>query len=175
MQPLTIRLAIAALLFVAIVAGFGFWFVSQIPGNPQIPILKVNIDMPLAAAALDPTVYSVPFCELLRNPERYHRKLIRTRAIFDNGIDWASLRHDDCSAYDNLVGATGAVEPNDQLIEAHSRSQIGFVLDRLMKEKWDGPLEVDADMVGRFYVEPNGTRRFAILYELEARPTRKRW
>ncbi len=174
MQPFTLRLAIAVSLFVVVVAEFGFWYVSQIP-HPHIPIVKTSIEMPLPEAALDPMVHPVPFCELIKNSSRYNRKLIRMRAIFDNGIDWASLRHDDCSDADGLVGAVGAIEPNDKMIEASSRSQIGAVLDRLMREKWDGPLEVDADMVGRFYVRPTGERQFAILYEFEARPTRRRW
>ena len=175
MQPLTLKLAIAAFLFVVIIWAFGFWFISQMPVNPQIPVAKAEIEMPPPEAALDPTVYSVPFCELLRNSTQYNRKLIRTRAVFDNGVDWASLRHDDCPGDDHVVGAVGAVEPNDQMIEARSRRRIGIVVDRLLREKWEGPLEVDADMIGRFYVEPNGRRQFAILYEFEARPTRRRW
>ena len=175
MRPTNLRLTIAASLFVVIVAELGFWYISQIPENPQLPIVKTQIEMPPPEAALDPTIHSVPFCELIKNASQYNRKLIRTHAIFDNGIDWASLRHDDCSGDHNRVGAVGAVEANDKMIQASSRSQIGIVLDQLMREQWDGPLEVDAEMVGRFYVKPSGERQFAILYEFQARPTRRRW
>jgi hypothetical protein len=175
MHPTTLRLTIAACLFVVIVAEFGFWFISQIPENPQLPIVKIHIEMPPPEAALNPTIHAVPFCELIKNPSQYNRKLIRTRAIFANGIDWASLRHNDCSGDDNSVGAVGPVEENDKMIAASSRSQIVVVLDRLMREQWDGPLEVDADMVGRFYVKPSGERQLAILYEFQARPTGRRW
>jgi len=175
MRPSRLKFAIAASLFVVIVVEFGFWFVSQISEAPQIPIAKAAIEMPSPSAALDPTIYPIPFCELMKSPERYNRKLIRTRAIFDNGEDWSSLKHDDCPAGNGRVGVIGAVEPNDQLIEANSTSRIRSVLDRLISENWEGPFEVDADMVGRFYVQPNGSYQFAILYEFDARATRRQW
>jgi hypothetical protein len=72
--------------------------VSQIPVQPQIPAMKGSIDIPPANAPLDPNIYSVPFCELIKDPERVDGKLIRMQAIFDNGVDWAHIR-DGAIAY----------------------------------------------------------------------------
>ena len=53
---------------------------------------------------------------------------------------------------------------------------INPVIETLLRED-RGPLEVNADMVGRFYDGDKKTRghQFAILYEFNVRPTGKRW
>ena len=172
MEPSYLRTLVAVPLFVLVLTICSYWYVSQIPENPQIPSLGMSIDLPSPKASLDPNVYSIPFCYLIRNSHSYDRKLVRVRAIVDNGIDWPSLRHDGCEGEISLIGA---VEPNDRLIEAKSFSHIRVVFDRLKREKWQGPLEANADVVGRFYFSKKETSRFAIVYDFEAHPTRRQW
>lgn len=150
MRPFIIRLIIASSLFILIAAGSLTWFVSQIPEDPRIPETKGSIDIPSAKAALDPTVYPVPFCELIQNPDRYDRKLIRTRAIFVHSVDFFFLKDDACSKDDVQVAAVGPIERDDKLVESKSRHKIGAVMEKLLRES-DGPREVNANMVGRFY------------------------
>ena len=92
------------------------------------------------------------------------------RAVFVNDVDWAYLASDDCPSDNGSVRAVDALEPDDKLIASQSRDQIGPLLDRLIRE--GRPLEVDAEMVGRFYAGGKDGRghQFAILYDYAARP-----
>lgn len=152
------------------------WMVSRMQPPPQIPPNKAALELPWSKRASDTTIYEVPFCYLLKFPRIYDGKLIRTRAIFDNGIDWSSLKHEDCSDDESPISAVGAFDPGDKLIEAKSPQKISSALARLIAEGWEGPLEVDVDVVGRFYASGRGGgRQFVILHEVEAKPIRKRW
>lgn len=177
MRPFTIRLIIASSLFILIVATSLTWFVSQIPKDPRIPETKASIDIPSAKAALDPTIYPVLFCDLIQFPERYDRKLIRTRAIFVHSVDYFYLKDDTCPVDDVQVAAVGPIESDDKLVGSQSRRRIGAVLERLLRQRDGAPLEVNADMVGRFYAgdKYGRGRQFAILDEIDASPTGKRW
>jgi hypothetical protein len=43
---------------------------------------------------------TVPFCDLLRNPELYNHKLIRTSAIYRYGYEWSELYCLECETDD---------------------------------------------------------------------------
>jgi len=47
----------------------------------------------------DSTVYRVGFCDLVRNPERYDGKLVRTEAFYIQGIDTAALSGSACEEW----------------------------------------------------------------------------
>ena len=175
MEPFSLKLTIASLLFVIIVSASALWFISQIPEHPHIPAMKSRIDIPPANAALDPKIYSIPFCELIKNPERYDRKLVRMRAIFDNGVDWPHIKDDACPEDDAVVGAVGTIEANDKLVESKSPDKINPMIETLLRD--GDPLEVNVDMVGRFYAGDKKTHghQFAILYQIDVTPTGKRW
>lgn len=152
------------------------WMVSRMQPPPQIPPNKAALELPWSKRVSDTTIYEIPFCYLVKFPRIYDGKLIRTRAIFDNGIDWSSFKHEDCADYESRISAVGAYDPSDRLIEAKSPQKISLALARLMSEGWDGPLEVDVEVVGRFYAASRGNgARFVTLYEVEAKPIRKRW
>ena len=175
MGPGKFQAVIAGSLFLVIVGSSTAFLITQIPKDPFIPPAKATLELPKPEAALDPTVYSVPFCELLRDPDRYHKKLIRTQAIFVNGVDWFSIRSDQCSDQNGTVAAVGAVEANDKLIESASSDQIGPMIKELLRQDYYD-VEVHADMVGRFYAGAKTGRghEFAVLYEFTARPIGKR-
>src|SRR5687768_8178041 len=174
MSSATLKVLISCSLFILIVVSSVAWFIVQIPNDPSIPPAKGRLETLPAEAALDPTIYSVPFCDMLKDTTRYHRKLIRTSAIFVNDVDWAYIRNDACPNEDGGVRAVGALELNDMLIESKSRDQIGPIIDRLLKQD-SFFLEVNADMVGRFYAGSKTGRgnEFAILYEFNVSPTGK--
>ena len=174
MQPFTVRLIIAAWLFALITAASIRWWVRQIPDNPEIPSARASIEVRSPRDSFDPTIYSVPFCELVKNPVRYDRKLIQMQAVFVNGVDWAYIASDACPNENGTVQAVAALEPNDKLLESTSHDQIGPLLDRLIRE--DRPLEVSAAMLGRFYAGgPEGKgHKFAVVITSSARPTGRR-
>ena len=175
MSSATLKVLNSCSLYLLIVDSFDAWFIVQIPNDPSVPPAKGRLEILPAEAALDPKIYSVAFCDVLKDPSRYHRKLIRTSAIFVNDVDWAYLRNDACPNEDEGVRAVGALESNDILIESKSRDQIGPMIDRLLKQD-SFFLEVNADMVGRFYAGSKTGRgnEFAILYEFNVSPTGKR-
>jgi hypothetical protein len=174
MQPFTLRLIIAAWLFALITVASVKWWVRQIPENPEIPVSRASIEVRPARDSFDPTVYSVPFCELVKNPVLYDRKLIQMQAVVVNDVDWVYVASDACPDENGTVQAVGTVEPNDKLLESTSRDHIGPLLDRLMRA--GRPLEVSAEMLGRFYAGgPDGKgHRFAIVTTSSVRPTGRR-
>ena len=174
MQPFTFRLIIAALLVTLITGASLIWWVRQISGNPQIPAARAALEVPSSKVSFDPKIYSVPFCEVVKNPIPYDRKLVRMNAVFVNDVDWAYLASDACPDENGAVQAVDAVEPNDKLIESMSRDQIGPLLDRLFRE--GRPLEVNAEMLGRFYAGGRDGRghQFAIVTNSNARSTGRR-
>jgi hypothetical protein len=174
MQPFTLRLIIAGPLFALITAASLIWWVAQMPANPQIPAARASIEVPPSKTSFDPKVYSVSFCELVKNPVSYDRKLIRMQAVFVNDVDWAYLASDACPDENGVVQAVDAIEPDDKLIESKSRDQIGPLLDKLIRE--GRPLEVKVEMLGRFYASSRDGRghQFAIIANSNARPTGRR-
>jgi hypothetical protein len=48
----------------------------------------------LAATAHSQTI--VPFCDVLRNPEKYKGKVVRVRATYRSGFEWSYLYCLDC-------------------------------------------------------------------------------
>ena len=173
MQPFTVRLIIAASLFALITGASIRWWVRQIPENPVIPAARASIEVRPATDSFDPTIYSVSFCELVKNPVLYDRKLIQRQAVFVNGVDWAYIASDACPDENGTVQAVAALEPNDKLLASTLRDQIGPLLDRLIRA--GRPLEISAEMLGRFYASgPDKGHRFAIVITSRARPTGRR-
>jgi hypothetical protein len=173
MRPFVIRLIIASLLFSLIVTATVTWVVSQIPQNPELPPMNASLDIPSPKAALDPTVYPVSFCELIQHPDRFDRKLVQTRAIFVNDVDWAFIKDAACENEDAMIEYIGAREPNDKLIEAQRPDKIGAILKTYLREGKELP-EVNIEFVGRFYAEGKNRHRVAILREIEAKPAARK-
>jgi len=174
MYPFTSRLIKAVSLFTLIICASITWWVRQIPGNPQIPAVSFNIEVRSPKESLDPKIYSVPFCEVIKNTQLYDRKLIRMQAVFVNDVDRAYVASDRCPDEDGAVQAEAALEPNDKLIESGIADQIGPLLVTLFRE--GRPLEVRAEMLGRFYSGGRDGRghQFAIITADNARPTVRR-
>ena len=161
-------------LFASITGASIGWWVRQIPENPEIPAARVSISVRPAKDSFDPTIYSVAFCELVKNPVLYDRKLIQMQAVLVNDVDWVYLASDACPDEDGVVQAVAASEPNDKLLAATSRDQIGPLLDRLLRK--GRPLEVSGEMLGRFYAGGPGGKghQFAIVITSRVRPTGRR-
>ena len=173
MQPFTLRFIIASLLFILTVSATAMWVVSQIPHDPELPLMNITLDAPSTKAAIDPTVYPVSFCELIQHPGRFDRKLVQTRAIFVNDVDWAFIKDEACENEDSMVEYIGAREPNDKLIEAQSPDKIGAILKTYLREGKELP-EVNIEFVGRFYAEGKNRHRLAILQEIDAKPAARK-
>ncbi|HEY9404082.1 MAG TPA: hypothetical protein VIQ24_15595 [Pyrinomonadaceae bacterium] len=135
--------------------------------------MNISLDAPSPEAALDPTEYSVSFCELIQRPDRFDRKLVRTRATFVNDVDWAFIKDEACENEKSMVEYIGAIEPNDKLIEAQMADKIRAIHDKYLREGRELP-EVRVEFVGRFYAEGKYGHRLAILHEIEAKPAERK-
>lgn len=50
-----------------------------------------------------PAIPTVAFCDLLRNPELYHGKEVRFRAILSSGFEVSALSHPDCAGEEKFL------------------------------------------------------------------------
>lgn len=145
MKHITIRLIIAICTFFIGIIVAATWLFNPVPNVPEILPIQVKIDTQSPTVrenTPDSTVYSVNFCELLRNPKNYDGKIVRTRASYLRGIDFSSLSYSKCQ---------GRVSPscnskNAPCEEIWSRIGVG---------------ENEVDVIGRFnadVVDPSSTQ-----------------
>src|SRR5215471_9187628 len=108
MRPALLKFLIASVLFVLIAGATLRWLIAGIPSNPDIPLSKAALQLPSPQATTDYTVYAVPFCDLVHNPNRYEGKLVRTKCTYVFDVDFYYLTSDKC---DDIQVTLAAVEP----------------------------------------------------------------
>jgi hypothetical protein len=173
MRPSLFKFVIASVLFLGIVGATLAWLVTGIPSNPGVPPIKGDLELPSPQPTIDYTTYSVPFCELIQNPTRYDRKLIRTKCTYVFDVDFYYLKSDKCGTEDIQV-TLAAVEPGDKSLESKSTERVGPMFEWLARRDRDA--EVEIDVVGRFYIKDklHNSAAFAMLDILDAKPTANR-
>jgi hypothetical protein len=104
----------------------------------------------------------VAFCELLAHPDKYDKKIVRTKAIQFSGIDTATLRSLDCY-YDDAWMYTNCF--------GESCAKISNAMDNLLGKDYRARRVVTLDMVGTFfaYDENNRNYRFMKLEIMDAK------
>ena len=169
MRHITIKVIVAICTFIIGIIVAAVWLVSPAPNVPDIPPVDVKVDTPLFEALPvpetipDSTVYSVQFCELIRNSAKYNGKIVRIKTSYWQGIDTSALTDSKCEEW---------LRPQCDRKEAPCEEiwkRIGFNNTRL-------------DIVGRYtadIVDPNPlqngyhVRLFEILELNNANPERK--
>ena len=171
MRPSLFKFVIASVLFLIIVGATLAWLVAGIPSNPDVPTIKGALELPSPQPTIDYTTYSVPFCELIQNPTRYDRKLIRMKCTYVFDVDFYYLKSDKCG--NDVEMNIAAVETADKLLESKSTERVGPIFEWLMRRDRDA--EVEIDVIGRFYIgdKPGYVPGFAILDIIDAKPTGK--
>ena len=99
----------------------------------------------------------VDFCELLEHPDRYDKKIVRTKATQFSGIDTAALRSLDCDYDDAWMRANCSAE---------SCAKISIAIDKILgKDDYRARRVVTLDVVGQFlaYGEEKRNHRFMML------------
>ena len=102
MKLITIRVVIALCTFIIGIIFVAVWLVNPAPNVSDIPPIEVKVDIPsprIPETIPDSTIYSVNFCELVRNPKHYDGKIIRTKASHLQGIDTSSLSDSKCQGW----------------------------------------------------------------------------
>jgi hypothetical protein len=104
----------------------------------------------------------VAFCELLAHPDKYDKKIVRTKATQFSGIDTATLRSLDCD-YDDAWMYTNCF--------GESCAKISNAMDNLLGKDDRARRVVTMDMVGTFfaYDENNRNYRFMKLEIMDAK------
>jgi len=102
MKQITLRVIVALCTFIigSIVAAT--WLVSPAPNVPDIPLVDIKVDIPpplVPKTTPDSTVYSVKFCELIRNSDKYNGKIVRIQTSYWQGIDTSALTDSKCEEW----------------------------------------------------------------------------
>jgi hypothetical protein len=173
MKRITIRVAVALSTFIIGIIVVANWLVIPAPNVSDIPLVenKVEISAPdeipaptVYKATPDSTVYSVKFCELIRNSDKYDGKIVRIQAFYKQDIDTSVLTDSKCNEW-LRPHCNREVAPCEKIW-----SRIGFNDTRV-------------DIVGRYtadIVDPNPLqngyhiRLFDILELKDAKPTKIR-
>lgn len=70
-------------------------------------LLMISILTPAVVHLQEPSRPLVTVCEVIRNPKKYHKKVIYMKAIMDAHAEGASFKPDrGCSAFEGIVFAT---------------------------------------------------------------------
>src|SRR5574341_1343423 len=167
MRPSLLKFLIASVLFVLIMGATLTWLVTGIPSNPDIPPSKGVLQLPSPQPTTDYTIYPVPFCDLVHNPTRYERKLVRTKCTFVFDVDFYYLTSDKCN---DIEVTLASVEPSDKPLESKSTERVAPMFESLMRQDRDA--EVEIDVVGRLYItdKKNNVPALAMLDIRDARP-----
>jgi hypothetical protein len=165
MKRIPIRVAVALCTFIIGIIVAAIWLVNPAPNISDIPLMEDKVEIPappISKATIDSTVYSVKFCELIRNSEKYDGKIVRIQAFYEQGIDTSALTDSECEEW---------LRPRCNREDAPCEkiwSRIGLRNARI-------------DVVGRFtadIVDPNSlqngyhVRLFEILELKDAKPTK---
>jgi len=91
-------------------------------------------------------IETVQFCELLKNPQMYHQKVVRIRAVFSRGgEEWSAIFCPNCSTDKTLIGPRF-----EDSFESDTPSRVA----RRFAKRWDVTLAVI--LVGRFDTSGGG-------------------
>jgi hypothetical protein len=167
MKRITIRLIVTLCTFIIGVIVATTWLIRPVPSVPDISLIDVKVDIPspqVSKTTSDPTVYSVKFCELIRNSDKYDGKIVRIQTSYRQGIDTSALTDSKCEDW---------LRPQCDIKEVHC------------KEIWDRIAfrNLRLDVVGRYtadIVDPNPlqngyhVRLFEILELKSAKPEKRR-
>jgi hypothetical protein len=102
MNRLTFRVAIAVCTFILGVIAATVWLSKPAPKLSLIPPDNSALNIPAPPtpkATPDSTVYSVKFCDLIQDPNRYDGKIVRIQAFYNQGTDTSSLSDSTCDAW----------------------------------------------------------------------------
>ena len=171
MKQFSLRLLIALSTFIIGVTTSMLWVLHRAPEYPVVPVLE--IDTPLSKALPDMAVYSVSFCDLISDPHRYDRKLVRAQAIVETTIDsgW-ELTDDTCGRADVWMKIVDAQEPSDKSDAVLLASGKLYTAVRNLRLKGHFLPRVNIDFIGRFYAE-NKLNQMVILDIKDAKPAKK--
>jgi len=99
-----------------------------------------------ASSTQSSAIETVEFCELLKNPQIYHQKVVRIRAVFSRGgEEWSAIFCPKCSTDKTLIWP----EYEDSF-ESDTPSKVA----RRFAKRWDVTLAVI--LVGRFDTSGGG-------------------
>ena len=102
MKQITIKVAVALCTFIIGIIVAATWLVKSVPNASDIPSVENKVEvaaLPIFKATPDSTVYSVKFCELVRNSEKYDGKIVRIQAFYEQGTDTSALTDSKCEEW----------------------------------------------------------------------------
>jgi len=165
MKRHTIGATVAICTFAIGVIAAAAWLIKPASTPSQLPPQSAEADAPAPPAPKatpDSTVYTVSFCDLIRNPQRYDQKLVRVKAVYGSGIDTSALsdpscKRDDAWARDSCPATDVSCDEVYKPIEEALRSSPSF--------------EAEVDVVGRYVASAedpalNQTRKYVHMLEI---------
>jgi hypothetical protein len=95
----------------------------------------------------------VTYCELTRNPEMYHEKIVRLRAVYQSGFEMSYLYDKVCSKdAPPKLPKTGLSSETwvwfDELYKSNSKAEVLSSFENLKKQPEQG---IDVITVGKFF------------------------
>ena len=112
---------------------------------------------------LDPTIYPVSFCDLIRDARRYDQKLVRVQVMYDSGVDTSSLFDPTCAGVDAWIRPTCST--------SEACHEIYRMIEKARRDAghpWEG--KVKLEVTGRYYasaLDPAPTQGFRKVHVLE--------
>ena len=148
MRVPTSRLIIASLTFTIAVAGAGFWFAYRAPvvqtlglapcaSPPNYELVSVPCTAPdLSVFAKTPVI---AYCDLVRDPARYEKRIIRVRGTFSVGMESSALEDPLCRSENAWTWVVS--EPYSNFGDALSAANIrrGDSAQAVFLGKFSGP------------------------------------
>jgi hypothetical protein len=124
-------------------------------------MIRVMIALSLVAipastpATSNAKVNSVRFCDLIRHPKRYDRKLVRVRALYQSFTDTATLSNPSCDwgRDDTVIQTKCSPKYCEQIIDDFTRM--------IPSQRFN--LNVNVDVTGQFYAYGNGNQHLFII------------
>jgi hypothetical protein len=105
----------------------------------------------------------VAFCDLVRNPTAYDKKIVRTKAILAAGTDARSLWSSDCDERDFWI-SEGSIADSDK-----NREKVFTAIDKFRGGKEGSWLfqNTEIDVVGQFFYDEDGSGRHFEMLEVK--------
>ena len=95
MKKITIKFLVALSTFTIGIVVAAVWLIN----SKSIVFDNMLTEEVMPITALDTTVYSVDFCDLVRNSKQYDGKIVRTQASYYQGADTSSLIDSRCKGW----------------------------------------------------------------------------
>jgi len=109
-------------------------------------VLTLMAGIGLWRTALDQTIYSVSFCELIREPHRYDQKIVHVQAIYNQGAETSALSDPTCKGDGAWIRPECSSKSCDKIDESLKRVR------RLLSSPADLD-QVRVDVIGRYYAQ----------------------